>query len=207
MHPGHRLPLRCQIAVAIQHVHMRIGIQEAQVVRLSVDFDLLLHHGPQPLAGYHLAVKPTDAAAGVAHHAFQNMGGTGRVHGGGDAGLGLAGPDQRSGCLPDTQQQIEGVQNDGLSGPGFPGQDVEARGKLQHQVIDDGQVADVQGAKHCAVAERWTRFGGYRRGDAGGGRTVKGPDQRGVYRNSRRWRRTVRALPGGLLCSARTKPL
>ena len=57
--------------------------------------------------------------------------------------LGLPGPDQLGrGARP--RQQAHRVDDDGLARAGFAGDDVQAGPELDFQVLDDGDVADVQ---------------------------------------------------------------
>ena len=47
-----------------------------------------------------------------------------------------------------AEQQAKGIDDDRLAGPGLAGQDVEAPGKLDLQLIDNGKIADLQFDEH-----------------------------------------------------------
>jgi hypothetical protein len=46
------------------------------------------------------------------------------------------------------QEEVDGIDQDGFSGAGFPGQDVEARPEFNVQLIDDRKIFDIQLGQH-----------------------------------------------------------
>jgi hypothetical protein len=68
------------------------------------------------------------------------------------------GPDERA-VAPIARHQSEGVDDDGLSGAGFAGEDVQSGTELDDEVVDRHEVADAQRLEHGqrlreAVTER-----------------------------------------------------
>jgi hypothetical protein len=67
-----------------------------------------------------------------------------------DYGFAATGPDEVGRGLF-AADQTQAVDEDGLTGAGFPGQDGEPRREAQLQVLDGGEVPDAQMADHAVA--------------------------------------------------------
>ena len=128
-----------------------------------------------------------------------NVGFAGDVEDGFDDGRGRSGAHERA-VGGASEDELEGVDEEGLSGAGLAGDDVEAGGEGEAGLLDDGQVADGQLDEHrgdyrarasprpsgrgvrCGWRDRRRASGGPRRGERSRAGVRRGRGRR------RRWR-------------------
>ena len=156
-----------QVAELVDHVELVRGLEQVLVVVLAVHVDQVLADGAEHGQRDGRAVQRDAAAArGVelaGEQDFAAVGGDVDVGGGGDALLGglvadfedaadfafVGAGSEHLGGAAQAEQHFDGADHQALAGAGRPGETVQARAQLNAGVGDDGQVVDVQFAKHA----------------------------------------------------------
>ena len=151
-----------QVARAVQDVNVAQGVKKILVFMLAVDINELLAELFEHVQGDRAAIQIGPGFPGALDEApdeqsirflrgeaVQDFRGlcSLELEESFHRGLFLAGSNHFRGSST-PQEEVDGIDQDGFSGAGFPGQDVEARPEFNVQLIDDRKVLDIQLGQH-----------------------------------------------------------
>lgn len=155
----------CEHSELVEHVEVAVGVEQADVFVLSADVDQAARDFAQSVEGGQTAVDEhlvaTASADDPSHEELAVSGFDAKfVKEAGDAvfvlaefkdalddGLVFVGPDDIGGGST-GEEEIEGVDDDGFSGPGFAAENGESAVKRDLEVVNDGEVSDDKMGQH-----------------------------------------------------------
>ena len=126
---------------------MRGGIEQRVVLVLPVKFDEASREVLERAGGRQLAVDVRAAPSLRGDLAANQQLFAARLEDGFDRGDVFAGTHEVA-RGPAAEQEPDGLDEDGLAGPGLPGQDVEARLEFHLDRVDHGEAFDAEKAQH-----------------------------------------------------------
>jgi hypothetical protein len=155
---------RLAAGMGIEQLALRGGAQQRLVRMLPVDVHEQLARLPELRQRGGVPVDEAAGAPGAVEAAAQDqqprvagqvalfqprqkLGAGVHLELGGELGALAALPDQARVAAP-AHQQLDGVDQQGLAGAGFAGEDGEAAGELERGALDDDQVPDVERPQH-----------------------------------------------------------
>ena len=174
--PGRSHGANADAAERVQQAPGRLGIQQADGLVLTVNLQqqraqilqhpdaggLVVDERPAATVGRQLAAKNEVLVAGIVQALVVQIG-EGRMVGGKREdrrrrGLTGRAPAHQPGVGARTRRQAQGVQDDGLAGPGLAGQRGQALADGEVQALDEHDVTDGKADQHGAQDRRESGF-------------------------------------------------